>query len=107
MAAPNSQLLKGLAKKLAPQIKDTRKFRLIRPLVLNAEDAQKVAHAFNTVRSVTQGENLTFAQFIISVSEIGFGSEKLTSDQVRDAEATMAEIFATTGTGTTALVVAD
>lgn len=107
MAAPNSQLLKGLAKKLAPVVKDTRKFRLIRPLVMTAEDAQKVAHAFNTVRSVTQAENLTFAQFLVSVSEIGFGSEKLTADQVRDSEATMAEIFATTGTGTTALVVAD
>lgn len=107
MAAPNSALLKGLAKKLAPQVKDTRKFRLLRPLVMNAEDAQKVAHAFNSVRSVSQAENLTFAQFLVSVSEIGFGSTKLTPDQVRDAESTMAEIFATTGTGTTALVIAD
>lgn len=104
-STPKSNLLKDLAQSLAPVVKDTRKFRLSKPILLGAEEAQKLAHAFNTVRGLTPEGGLTFQKMIVALAESALGAKNLTPDQVRDAEATMAEIFTQQGAGTHATVV--
>ena len=37
-----SSILKGMARSLAPAVRDARKFRLAKPITLTAEEAQKL-----------------------------------------------------------------
>jgi len=100
-----SSILKGMARTLAPAVRDTRKFRLKKPIVLTAEEAQKLAHAFNETRGLTAENGLTLQKMIVALAENALGATKLTSDQVKDAEETMAQIFVQQGPATHATVV--
>lgn len=101
---PKSSLLRRMAKDLTPVAKDTRKFRLNKPMVFNAEEAQALAHAFNEVQSLTPGE-LTFQQMIVTLATNALQVNKLNQDQVEAAEVTMAGIFNQVGSPTRAAVV--
>ncbi len=100
---PKSAFLKACAKSLAPAIKDTRKFRLAKPMILSAEDAQKLAHAFNEMQSLTS-ERLTLQKMLLTMVDNTVSATKLTADEVASAEATMAALFAQQGASTHAVV---
>jgi len=100
-----SSILKGMARSLAPAVRDARKFRLAKPITLTAEEAQKLAHAFNETRGLTAENGLTFQKMIVALAENALGATKLTADQVKDAEETMAQIFVQQGSATHATLV--
>ena len=102
---PKSSFLRRVAKDLTPTIKDTRKFRLAKPLQFTAEEAQKLAHVFNEVQAVTADGTLTFQQMIVTLATNALQVNKLTSDQVDSAEVTMVGIFTQVGSATRATVV--
>lgn len=64
-----SALANHIAKTLAPKVRDTRKFRLAKPMVFGAEDASKLVAAFIEAKEISGNSDLTMPQFIVALAE--------------------------------------
>ena len=68
MSAKPTSLAKNLSISLAPKLKDTRKFRLAKPMVFTPDQAQVLASAFRQVITISGNVNLTMGEFFVALA---------------------------------------
>lgn len=89
-----SVLQKHIAQSLAPTVRDTRKFRLSKPLILTVEEATKVAAAFVEAKEISGNGDLTITKFFVALAE-SLGKDVSNAK----IERAMKEVFTVVGSG--------